>query len=87
MTNVTPLKLTDEERDLIDWLVRERSYISRSDVLREALCNIAYDADVPRRLIELARQSRVAVGVRACKALARRRRLGDDAPMPAAGNT
>ena len=87
MTTVTPLKLTEAELDLIEWLMNRENLRSRSEVMRFALVYFGNQLSAPIDLMRRVRLARRDSPPRASKTVARRRRLGAVAPRSAAGNT
>lgn len=80
MTTVTPLKLTEAELDLVDWLIVHRGYVSRSGVLRESMIDVARAAGAPGELLRRVNLARLTSQPRASKTVARRRRSGSGKP-------
>ena len=76
MTTVTPLKLTEAELDLIDWLQAREDVSSRSQVLRMALVYLGNQLSAPIDLMRRVKFARNDSPPRASKTVARRRRVG-----------
>lgn len=82
MTTLTPVKLTDAERDLIDWLVHTTGLLSRSAVLRSAMLDLARRSGVPGELLRRVSLARLTSPPRSAQtpkrraAITRQRRAG-----------
>jgi hypothetical protein len=76
MTNVTPVKLTEAESDLVEWVMHRTQLVSRSGVLRSALLDLARRLDAPGELLRRCNLARMTARPRASKKVAARRRTG-----------
>lgn len=87
MTSVVPVKLTQPEDDLLEWLTHQLNLESRSQTLRLALVTMAERRGGSEQLVAQVRHHRAAHPARRCAKLVRLvgpRRKGEAGP---GGNT
>lgn len=76
MSVYTPVKLTDAESDLIEWLMHQCHFVSRSSTLRAGMLDLARRMGAPGDLMRRANLARMTARPRASRSVAARRRQG-----------